>query len=205
MKIYRLITSMLALAALSIVGCGTNAHQWEDANLSMLPAVTAGNNNIAGSDATSKSIPGSLTSTWITHLSAGGPAVLDAATIQNVDTDIDNATTIELDCGGFFSEEIAFRLGYSGTPSVPLVCTMWGRTSSSEAWMPLTNLNGDFTMVFTPNLSSDVTDGTLYYTRVDPVLHVINRHGCDLIRLGVTTAFNGTVTNTSVVHAKAVR
>lgn len=143
-----------------------------------------------------------LASEWQTAIAAGGPATLDAATITNPTTQITNSTTIELSREGYIGQYIGFRMGYTGTPSVPLVATIWGRTDDSAAWQKLRNLNGDTTMTFTYNTVTDETDGTITYTAVDPLLHVVDPMGCNKIRVGVNTAFAGTVTNTSIVQAK---
>lgn len=201
---HKRIFPVLALLAM-ISGCATREAP-ERMDAAMFPAVTQSAGNFAATDRTSKSsgVTTAISSVWMTAISAGGPAVLDAATIQNPDTSITNSTTIELDCSNWFSKEVAFRLVWSGTPSANLTGTVWGRTSTSEAWTRLTNLNGDVTMTFTPNAALDPTDGTLYYTSVDPVLHVVDRMGCNYLQFGVQVPFNGTVTNTSMLQAKAV-
>lgn len=195
------ITALLAVAS----GCASSAPEAR-MDAAMFPAVTQSAGNFAATDRTAKSsgVTTAISSVWMTAITAGGPAVVDAATIQNPETSITNSTTVELDCSNWFSKEVAFRLGWSGTPSANLTGTVWGRTSTTEAWTRLTNLNGDVTMTFTPNAALDPTDGTLYYTSVDPILHVVNRMGCNYLRFGVQTAFNGTVTNTSILQAKAV-
>lgn len=195
------LAALIGSALCMLAGCAGADRQ---VNYSSMAAVTQSTGNFAASSRTSKD-SGDITSVWMTALSAGGPATLDAATVQNPDTQITGTTTVELDCSNWFSQDIAFRLGYTGTPSASLVGQVWGRTSTTEAWTPLPNLNGDVNMTFTANTVTDATDGTLYYTRVDPILHVVNRMGCNYLRFGVNTAFNGTVTNTSILQAKAVR
>lgn len=144
-----------------------------------------------------------MVTSWLTAVSAGGPATQDAATITNPTTQIVNSTTVELTREGHIGRYGAFRLAYSGVPSANPTVTIWGQTDS-DAWQKLRNLNGDLTMTFACNTALDETDGTLYYTGVDPILHVVDFMGCNKIRVGIQTAFNGTVTNTSLIQAKVI-
>lgn len=153
--------------------------------------------------------PVGVSSHWATIVTAGGPATADAATITNPDTEITRAVTLDFIPGDYNNDYVGFRLGYDVTLTAitPMVATVWGQTvtaTSTSPWMKLRNLNGDLTMTFTPNTALDERSTSLAYTGVDPLLHVVNRMGCNRIRIGVQTALAGStgVTTSSIVQAK---
>lgn len=156
--------------------------------------------------------PVGVSTHWAALTTAGAPATQDAATVTNPDSNISTATHYYFTPSDYQQSRVAFRLGYDVTLTAitPMVGKVFGRTVSSDGttspWMLLSNLNGDVTMTFTPNTTTDERDSSLAYTRVDPILHVVDRMGCNQIVFGVQTAFAGSTgsTSTSVLYAKEI-
>lgn len=149
--------------------------------------------------------PVSLTAPWVTVIDAGGPAVQDAATIQNPDVSITAATRHIFNRGGW-GTNILVRLGYDDglTTITNPVIKVFGKTGSG-AWQILPNKAGSATITLTTAAATDVTDGTLLYTSVDMDDQQIDSQGCEQILIGVQTALAGTgVVSNSVIQVKLI-
>jgi hypothetical protein len=145
----------------------------------------------------------SITNAWQTVIAAGGPALLDAATITNPTTQIVRATTsiFERSASGTV---ILIRLGYDDalTGITNPIIKVFGRTGS-DPWMILKDVAGNIAMTLTTSLTTDVSDGTLLYTAADVATASVDCLGCEEILIGVQTALAGTgVTNNSIIQVK---
>lgn len=151
-------------------------------------------------------MPVSLTSIWQTVITAGGPAAQDAATITNPDTQITAATRSIFNRGGG-GTILLIRLGYDDglTLITNPIIKVFGRTASTEPWMVLKDAAGNIAITLTTATTTDVTDGTLFYTAADVATASVDCLGCDEILIGVQTALAGTgVTNNSIIQVKAL-
>ncbi len=148
--------------------------------------------------------PASVTSRWQEIISAGGPSVVDDASITNPTTQITAAANRIYVLDNNFSA-ILLRLGYSSaltTITAPIV-KVFGRTGS-DVWQVLLTENLTDTATLSTQ-SSDVTDGTLSYTTPSPLLHAWDCLGCNQILVGIQTALSGTGTvSNSVIQIKGV-
>lgn len=147
----------------------------------------------------------SMTSGWVTVISAGGPATQDAATITNPDTQITTSTRSIFRRRGA-GTILLLRLGYDdGLTSItnPIV-KVFGRTDLNT-WMVLKDVAGNLTVTLTTAASTDVADGTLLYTAADVASTSIDCLGCEEILIGVQTALAGTGTvSNSIIQVKVL-
>lgn len=149
--------------------------------------------------------PCSLSSKWMTVIDAGGPAVQDAATIQNPDVSI-TAATRHIFYRGSYGTNLLVRLGYDDGLTIitdPII-KIFGRTGT-DAWQILPNKAASPTVTLATSLSTDAADGTLFYTAIDMQEHQIDCQGCEQILIGVETALAGTgsVAN-SIIQIKLI-
>ena len=156
-------------------------------------------NNMRGEEV----VPVSVASRWYNAISAGGPGVLDAATITNPDTQITDATRTIRQTGGRCSR-VTFRLkrptGLTVTAEVVMVC--FGRTSSDDPWQRLFTLGGASTSTLSTG-ANDVTDGTSVYTDATLEDHTFDLMGCTQFLPGVQQAITVSVGSTALTTIQA--
>lgn len=153
--------------------------------------------------------PTPVASSWHTLVAAGGVATQDASVVTNPSTQITAATSREVTLDPPVGQAVAVRLGYDASLSNPTspVGRLFGRHADdpADAWMALPNLSMETQVQLAINTTTDVTDGTLKYTDVDPKAHVFDRLGCTVFRWGTQTALAGTgTTSNAVVQIKPV-
>lgn len=143
---------------------------------------------------------------WATAIAAGGVATQDAATIDNPTADITRSTTSVVNLGSVSGVYVTVQLAYDdGLTSITSpVIELYGRAGGSGTWIRLPNRAGATAVTLT-TATTDVTDGTLFYTAPSPTNHIWDRMGCDEFLVGVTTALAGTgTTSNAVVRIKGV-
>lgn len=156
------------------------------------------------------SIPQSTTSKWQTVITAGGPAVQDAATITSPTTQITAATRSIFKCLGA-GTTLLVRLGYDGTLTAITspVIKVFGRATSAETWQVLKTRSGGLSATITAVVASDTIDvaaSALTFTAPDYSTLAFDRLGCDEILIGVETALAGATgtTATSIIQVKLI-
>lgn len=156
-------------------------------------------NNMRGEEV----VPVSVASRWYDAISAGGPGVLDAATITNPDTQITDASRSIRNTGGRCSR-VTFRLkrptGLTVTAEVVMVC--FGRTSSDDPWQRLFTLGGASTSTLSTG-ANDITDGTNLYTDATLEDHTFDLMGCVQFVVGIQTALALSVGSTALTTIQA--
>lgn len=161
--------------------------------------------------------PVSLTSQWVTALTAGTVATQDGSSGVITDPDaLSEDTHIRLtrhnQAGSLIMARLVYDGGVTGVTDPELV--LFGRTTIegvSDEWQLLPTVED------TPALSStlvtsasddgaaDVTDGTMLYSTPDRKSNVWDSMGCNEFVFGVKTAFDATGTKTNaVVQAKII-
>jgi hypothetical protein len=148
---------------------------------------------------------------WTTVITAGGPAVQDAATITNPNTQITAATRAIFRRNGI-GRTMLVRLGYDDglTGITSPVVKVFGRTGSSDVWTVLETRSDALTMTLTTVTATDVSDGTLLYTQAGYTPTVGTQScdvlGCEEFLIGVQTALAGATTTTanSVIQVKFI-
>lgn len=161
--------------------------------------------------------PVSLTSQWVTALTAGTVATQDGSSGVVTDPDsLSKTTHIRLSRENQLGSVILARLGYddglTGITDPVLVC--FGRTGIRAAdgsvtydeWQLLPTMED--TPAFESTLTTDatdVTDGTLLYTTPDRKANAWDCMGCNEFVFAVKTALSGTGTVTNaIVQAKII-
>lgn len=156
-------------------------------------------NNMRGEEV----VPVSVASRWYDAISAGGPGVLDAATITNPDTQIADASRSIRNTGGRCSR-VTFRLkrptGLTITADAVLVC--FGRTTAEDPWQRLFTLGGNGTSTLT-STANDITDGTNLYTDATLEDHTFDLMGCVQFVVGIQTALALSVGSTALTTIQA--
>ena len=141
---------------------------------------------------------------WDVAVTAGGPAVQDAATITNPTAQIGSAKIpINTLRGG---SHVIVRLGYDDALSTITNPTIkvFGRTGT-DVWQILRNRAGNIAVAIPTAPSTDVTDGTLLYTTPEFSALAWELLGCEQIVIGVQIALAGTgVVNNSIIQAKII-
>jgi len=151
-------------------------------------------------------MPVSLTSIWQTVITAGGPAVQDAASITNPETQITSSTRSIFNRKGA-GTHLLLRLKYDSTLTAitsPVV-KVFGRTGA-DAWQLLYSKGGNLVETLTTDTTNDARDGTFNYTTPSFSVHVWDCLGCDSLIVGVQTAFAGATGSvaTATVQAKVI-
>lgn len=150
--------------------------------------------------------PVSLASAWQTIIDPGGVATQDAATITNPDSQIDNDTTHPFETDGI-GTYLLLRLGYDDalTSITNPVLRVFGRSSSSDIWMPLPLRDNSGLNVTLTTGADDTTDGTLKYTTPNFDSRCVDLLGCSQVLVGVQTALAGTgSTANAIVQIKII-
>ncbi len=147
----------------------------------------------------------SLTNRWQTVVRAGGPALLDNASITDPTTQIvrDTTSIFSRQAGGTI---LLIRLGYDDALAsiTNPVIRVFGRTGD-DAWQELPDAAGNSAITLTTAASVDATDGTLKYTKAVVAAHSVDCLGCEEILIGVQTVLAGTgVVNNSIIQVKAL-
>lgn len=144
--------------------------------------------------------PMAIRGKWREVIAAGGVDDADAGTITNPETEITDSTRrlIRKDGAGTY---LALRLGYDDTPSTDPVVKLFGRHSEDEPWELVPNRNGDLSQALEA-AGTDVSDGTLKYTTVDPDLHVYDVGGFGELVVGIETALAGTNAADAIIQAR---
>lgn len=159
----------------------------------------------------SGSVPQSITAKWQTVMTAGGPAALDATTINSPTSQITASTRAIFSCMGT-GTTILVRLGYDGTLTAITnpVIKVFGRTGAAETWQVLKNraggMSSTITLLPTSTDTIDTVAGPLTYTAPDYTTLAFDRLGCEEILIGIETALAGStgVTNTSILQVKLI-
>lgn len=158
----------------------------------------------------SGSVPQSITAKWQTVMTAGGPAALDAATINSPTSQITAGTRAIFSCMGT-GTTILVRIGYDGTLTAITnpVIKVFGRTGAAETWQVLKNRSGGLSATITLVPTTDTIDtvaGPLTYSAPDYTTLAFDRLGCEEILIGIEVALAGStgVTNTSILQVKLI-
>lgn len=149
--------------------------------------------------------PVGLVSQWRTVITAGGPAVQDAATITNPTTQITSLTRLPLIVAGAGTHALV-RLGYDDglTLITNPVIKVFGKTAS-DVWQPLITQAGTMSIAVPTVPATDVADGTLLYTAPSFDLLSFDLLGCNEILVGIETALAGTgVVTNSILQVKII-
>lgn len=152
---------------------------------------------------TQMQVPISGLSEWVTVIDAGGVDNADASPLVNPDTEIDDSTDHLFDMEVRGGTGIVVRYAYRGAVTVSPVIRVFGRTSTSEDWMVLTNRGGDDTATLTVDTTNDGTDGTDKFTTVSLDNHYFDTQGCRYIWVGVQTAHTGGTASVSYIQVKS--
>lgn len=169
-------------------------------------ALSATVNNGALVGMTGATAPSSITTGWISVITAGGPAVQDAATITNPTTQI-TASTRRIFSRQALGTNIMLRLKYDSTLTLitsPIV-KVFGRTST-DGWQLLYSKAGNRFETLTVDTTNDARDGTFSYTTPSFSTHAWDCLGCEEILVGVETALAGSTgsTSTATIDIKCI-
>lgn len=151
-------------------------------------------------------------SQWVTAIEAGGVDDADNAgsTILNPTTTIVTSNRKIIATGGA-GTLMLIRLRYinGDTVTTDPVVQVFGRSTSSEAWMALRNKANSETISFATEAASDVVTtlpDTLIYSvsAVDLDDHYIDLAGCSEVLVGVKTAIAATAGAFAVIEVKII-
>lgn len=134
--------------------------------------------------------PAQVPAPWTTVIDIGGMIVQDAAAITDPTGEIITSTRHILNVkksGTILRARMAYDDGDTLTTS-PIVVA-FGRYDANEVWQKLTNKAGITAVTMTVVTSTDVSDGTLNFTDVDPEDHAWDLDGCDAVLFGVQTIY----------------
>lgn len=150
--------------------------------------------------------PVSMTAIWQTIIDAGGPAVQDAATINNPDSQITAATRHIFQRKGK-GTNLLLRLKYDSTLTTitsPVV-RVFGR-SGGEQWQLLVSRGGNNQETLTVDTTNDSRNGTFSWTTPSFSVHAWDCLGCEEFLVGVQTALAGSTgsTATATIEAKII-
>lgn len=135
--------------------------------------------------------PSGGSSRWRVCIEAGGPAIADAATVQDPESVVTSTTRLWIPRKGK-GTHLMLCLGYSSacTPSTDPVVKAFGRTGTDFP-MLLKNRTGGLSAALTTAPSTDATYSVtgLRYTTVDDSLHFFDSKECDEALVVIETAF----------------
>lgn len=149
----------------------------------------------------------SINCRWADIVLAGGPALLDAAIINDPTAQITRITTVPIrksDAGTIVRVRMAYDVDVADTITSPII-NMFGITNN-DPFERLMNQDRKTAITLTVDPTNDVIKAGFRYTLADILLHSVDLVGSDQLVIGITTAFaasTGTVTN-SFIQAKLV-
>lgn len=154
-------------------------------------AITRYVSNVTALASSGHVYPSGGTSPWKICIEAGGPAVADAAVVQDPDT-VTQTTRLWIPRKGK-GTHLMLCLGYSNacTPSTDPVVKVFGRCGLDDAPMILKNRTGGLSATLTTASTTDATSAVLAlrYTTVDDSLHWFDSKECDEALVVIETAF----------------
>lgn len=129
-----------------------------------------------------------------TAASDAGPDGLDAATITAPLTDITKDTRRISVRGSKGGTNMMVRLGYPTATTISTPCKMaifgryrFGTTTEVDVWIRLYSKSGNNYVSFA-SAATDISDGTLKYTAVDPQDNIFDMLGCTEFIFGTEQA-----------------
>lgn len=149
---------------------------------------------------------------WMSAVDTGGANVADNGGSRIVDPDaqITAATKKIVNISGAGTLMIVRLRYFSGdTPSTSPVIQVFGRASSTEAWMALRNKANSSEITLTAAVSTDVqtTISAIEYcvTEIDLDDHYLDTAGCSQVLVGIKTAYSATGSpSIALVEAKFI-
>jgi len=139
--------------------------------------------------------PVQIATGWLSFVDAGGVDAADnsGSRIVNPAAQITLSTRKIVQVRGS-GTILRLRMGYSNGASAittPPVVQVFGRRDATDAWQMLNNKAGSESVTLTADPATDITDGTLKYTRPQLETHSWDLDGCDELLVGIMTALAG--------------